>query len=451
MKIALISSIAWRTPPVHYGPWENVASLLCEGLIKKGIDVTLFATGNSITNGKLHSVCAQGYEEDNSIDSKVCESLHIANVFERADEFDLIHNNFDFLPLTYSGLVDTPVLTTIHGFSSSKILPVYEKYNNKTYYVSISDSDRSDKLNYISTIYHGIDLGQFTFKDQCGDYLLFFGRMHPDKGPKEAIEIANAFGKKLIMAGIIQDQKYFDTEVACHFGDDIVYVGSIGPEKRDELLGGAYALLHPIFFNEPFGLSVIESMACGTPVIAFNKGSMPELICSGSNGFLVENVDEAVSALNKIPEINRYNCRKTVVDRFSVEKMVDSYIKVYEEIINRTKKEDRRPWGYYKVLADKSTHKVKKIVVFPQGELSLQRHKRRSEHWQIIEGKAVVTLNDKQISLTVGESIDIPQGCKHRLANVSDKKMVFIEIQHGDYFGEDDIERFEDKYGRVDR
>ena len=451
MKIALISSIAWRTPPVHYGPWENVASLLCEGLIKKGIDVTLFATGNSITTGKLHSVCAQGYEEDNSIDPKVCESLHIANVFERADEFDLIHNNFDFLPLTYSGLVDTPVLTTIHGFSSSKILPVYEKYNNKTYYVSISDSDRSDKLNYISTIYHGIDLGQFTFKDQCGDYLLFFGRMHPDKGAKEAIEIANASGKKLIMAGIIQDQTYFDAEVACHFGKNIVYVGSVGPEKRDELLGGAYALLHPIFFNEPFGLSVIESMACGTPVIAFNKGSMPELICSGSNGFLVDNVEEAMAALNKIPEINRYNCRKTVVDKFSVEKMVDSYIKVYEEIINRTKKKSRRPWGYYKVLADKSTYKVKKIVVFPQGELSLQRHKHRSEHWQLVEGKAVVTINDKQIPLTVGESIDIPQGSKHRIANVSDETMVFIEIQHGDYFGEEDIERFEDKYGRVDR
>lgn len=341
MKIALISPIAWRTPPIHYGPWENVVSLLCEGLLKKGIDVTLFATGDSITTGKLRSVCRHGYEEDKTIEPKVWESLHISNVFDSADEFDIIHNNFDFLPLTYSGLVDIPVLTTIHGFSSSKILPVYEKYNNSSYYISISDSDRSDKLNYIATVYHGIDLEQFTFKSEIGDYLLFFGRIHPDKGAKEAIEIVKSCGKKLIMAGIIQDYEYFETEVACHLGDDIVYVGSVGPEERDELLGKAYALLHPIFFEEPFGLSVIESMACGTPVIAFNKGSMPELIEPGENGFLVKNVEEAVAALQKIPRIDRKSCRKTVEKKFSVERMVDNYIRVYEQIINHTKRKDK--------------------------------------------------------------------------------------------------------------
>jgi len=341
MKIALISPIAWRTPPIHYGPWENVASLLCEGLVKRGIDVTLFATKNSKTEAKLCAVCPRGYAEDKSIDPKVWECLHICEVFERADEFDLIHNNFDFLPLTYSCLVNTPVLTTIHGFSSPAILPVYEKYNNKNYYVSISNSDRADKLSYIATVYHGINLEQFTFKkEMVGDYLLFFGRMHPDKGPKEAIQIAKKFGKKLIMAGIIQDQKYFDEEIEPNFGKDIVYVGNVGPEERDKLLGGAYALLHPIFFAEPFGLSVVESMACGTPVVAFNKGSMPELINSGKDGFIVENVDEAVEALGKIPEIDRQCCRDTVEKRFSVERMVDDYIKVYQQIIyeNNNKK-----------------------------------------------------------------------------------------------------------------
>ena len=449
MKIALISPIAWRTPPVHYGPWENVVSLLCEGLVKRGIDVTLFATGDSITDANHSFVCGRGYEDDKTVDSKVWEALHISDVFERADEFDIIHNHFDFLPITYSGLVDTPVLTTIHGFSSSAILPVYEKYNNQTYYVSISNSDRSDKLDYVSTVYHGINLNEFTFKNECGDYLLFFGRFHPDKGAKEAIEIAKAFGKKLIMAGIIQDQEYFDKEVACYLNDDIIYAGSVGPKNRDELLGNAYALLHPIFFEEPFGLSVIESMACGTPVVAFNKGSMPELIESGKNGFLVNNVNEAVLALGQIPELNRQNCRKTVEDKFSVEIMVDNYIKVYEQIIDSTKREDKRPWGYYKVLADEIDHKVKRIVVFPSGELSLQRHKRRSEHWHVIKGEALVTLDDKQILVKTGESIDIPCGSKHRVANVSDKEIAFIEIQLGSYFGEDDIERFEDKYGRA--
>lgn len=334
MKIALISPIAWRTPPVHYGPWENIASLLCEGLVKRGIDVTLFATADSKTSGKLCAICPRGYEEDATIEPKVWECLHICEVFERANEFDLIHNNFDFLPLTYSCLVDTPVLTTIHGFSSDAILPVYEKYNKNNYYVSISNSDRSDKLDYIATIYHGINLEQFTFKKEIGDYLIFFGRMHPDKGAKEAIQIAKKFGKKLIMAGIVQDKEYFEKEVKPHFSDDIVYVGSVGPEQRDKLLGGAYALLHPIFFAEPFGLSVVESMACGTPVVAFNKGSMPELIENGKNGFIVNDVEEAVSALGQILKIDRQCCRTIVEEKFSVDRMVDDYIKVYQQIIS---------------------------------------------------------------------------------------------------------------------
>ncbi len=333
LRVALISPIAWRTPPRHYGPWESFVSLLCEGLIKRGVDVTLFATGESTTKGKLRSVCQVGYEEDKNIDPKVWESLHIANVFQSADEFDIIHNNFDFLPLTYSGLVDTPVLTTIHGFSSEKILPVYEKYNESTYYVSISNSDRNSGLNYIDTIYHGIDLNQFTYRDLPEDYLLFFGRLHRDKGPKEAIEIAKRSNKKLIMAGIIQDEGYFKYEVEPHLNEQITYIGSVGPKERNELLGKALALLHPIHFQEPFGLSVVEAMACGTPVIAYNKGSMPELIEDGINGFLVNDIDGALRALENISSIDRRKCREIVEGKFSVDRMVDEYIKVYEKIL----------------------------------------------------------------------------------------------------------------------
>lgn len=338
MKIALISPIAWRTPPVHYGPWENIASLLCEGLVKRGIDVTLFATQDSKTEAKLCAVCPRGYEEDKTIEPKVWECLHICEAFEKAGEFDLIHNNFDFLPLTYSCLVDTPVLTTIHGFSSPAILPVYEKYNKKNYYVSISDADRSEKLNYIATIYHGINLSQFTFVNKPGEYLLFFGRIHHDKGAKEAIQIAKMSNKKLIMAGIIQDKEYFDNEIVPHLSENIKYIGSVGPSQRDKLLGGALALLHPISFAEPFGLSVVESMACGTPVIAFNKGSMPELITPEKDGFLVNDVNGAVEALGKILKIDRQCCRETVEKRFSVQRMVDDYIKVYEQVIQENRR-----------------------------------------------------------------------------------------------------------------
>ena len=157
MKAAILAPVAWRTPPRHYGPWEQVASNIAEGLVKLGVDVTLFATGDSITAGTLQSVCAQGYEEDRSQDAKVLECLHISNLMEQAGDFDIIHNNFDFLPLTYSGLIDTPVITTIHGFSSPRIIPVYKKYNSRGHYVSISNADRSAELEYIATVYNGLD------------------------------------------------------------------------------------------------------------------------------------------------------------------------------------------------------------------------------------------------------------------------------------------------------
>ncbi len=337
MHIAMLSPIAWRTPPRHYGPWENVASLLTEGLVVRGHDVTLFATADSLTSGTLHAVCPRGYEEDRSLIPKVWECLHISELFEHADGYDIIHNHFDFLPLTYSGLTSAPVVTTIHGFSAPGIVPVYKKYNGKTFYVSISDADRSPDLDYLKTIYHGIDITQFDFQPAPDDTLLFFGRIHQDKGAREALEIAAASGKKIILAGIIQDQAYYDQYIAPRLDNDkVVYVGSVGPSERNRLLGKASALLHPIQFDEPFGLSVIEAMACGTPVIAFNRGSMPELIENGQNGFLIDSVDQAVAAIARISAIDRANCRRHIERHFTVERMVDDYIQVYEQILERT-------------------------------------------------------------------------------------------------------------------
>jgi glycosyltransferase involved in cell wall biosynthesis len=336
MEIAMLSPIAWRTPPRHYGPWESVASLLTEGLVARGHDVTLFATADSQTSGTLHAVCPRGYEEDRTLIPKVWECLHISELFEHADAYDLIHNHFDFLPLTYTGLTTTPVVTTIHGFSSSGILPVYKKYNGKTFYVSISDADRTPDLDYIKTIHHGIDIKQFDFQPAPDDYLLFFGRIHPDKGTREALDIARACRKKLILAGIIQDQAYYDQSVAPHIENDkVVYIGSAGPAERNRLLGNARALLHPIQFNEPFGLSVIESMACGTPVIAFSKGSMPELIENGKSGFLVNNVDEAIEAVARIEAIDRADCRRRVERYFTIDRMIDEYVHVYETVLEK--------------------------------------------------------------------------------------------------------------------
>lgn len=333
MKIGILSPIAWRTPPRHYGPWEQVASNIAEGLVEKGHDVTLFATADSMTQGKLEAVVPVGYEEDKETDPKIAECLHIAHVMEQSGRFDVIHNNFDFLPLTYSRLIKTPMVTTIHGFSSQKIIQVYKKYNPNNHYVSISNSDRSPELEYAATVYNGIDKNLFTLNETPQDYLLYFGRIHHDKGTWEAIQIAKKAKMKLIISGIVQDESYFNEKVAPFLNDDnILYVGSSGPEKRNELLGHAFALLHPINFSEPFGLSVAESMFCGTPVIAFNKGSMGELIAHEKNGFLVNSVEDAVASISAIKQINRSYCRQWAENNFSKEKMVDDYIAVYNNI-----------------------------------------------------------------------------------------------------------------------
>ena len=334
MKVAMLAPIAWRTPPRHYGPWEQVVSLLTEGLVARGVDVTLFATGDSVTKARLVSVCPAGYEEDRAVDAKVWEALHIAETFEHATEFDLIHNHFDFLPLAFSRLVRTPIVTTIHGFSSPRILPVYRKYNRHVRYVAISEADRSPDLTYLATVHHGIDLGAFTFCDRPEDYLLFFGRIHPDKGAREAIEIARRASRRLVMAGIIQDQDYFQREIAPAVdGQAVQYVGSVGPEGRDRLLGRAYALLHPINFAEPFGLSVVEAMACGTPTIAFPKGSMPEIVRDGETGFLVPGINAAAHAINRIGAVSRIRCRQEAERRFSSARMVDDYLRVYTRVL----------------------------------------------------------------------------------------------------------------------
>jgi glycosyltransferase involved in cell wall biosynthesis len=333
-RVAVLAPISWRVPPRAYGPWEYFASLLTEGLVERGVDVTLFATGDSITTARLASVVPRAYSEDSEMNAKVSECLHIAHVFERAGEFDVIHNSFDFLPLTYSALVDTPLLTTIHGFSSPSILPVYQRYNMRSGYVAISEADRHPSLDYVATIHHGIDTDLFSLQRAAGSYLLFFGRIHPDKGTVEAIDVARQCDLPLLVAGIVQDQVYFDELVAPRIdGDRVRFIGAVGPAERSELLGGARALLHLIGFDEPFGFSVVEAMACGTPVIALRRGSMPELIEHGVTGFLVDDVEAAVVAAREAVTLDRAEIRAQAVTRFGRARMVDAYLDAYEQVI----------------------------------------------------------------------------------------------------------------------
>ncbi|HCT79409.1 MAG TPA: glycosyl transferase [Micromonosporaceae bacterium] len=331
-KVALLGPVAWRTPPLHYGPWEQVTSLLAEGLVARGIDVTLFATLDSITKGTLDGVCARGYADDPTVDGRLSEAMHVAHALARSGEFDLVHNHLDWLPLAFSEHCRAPLLTTIHGFSGAGILPAYR--HAKSAYVSISDADRSPELEYVATVYHGVDATSLPFQQVAGPGLVCFGRIHPDKGTHAAIEIARLAGRPLTICGIVQDQRYFDELVAPHIdGQMVSYLGSVGPQRRGEILGGSAALLHPIEFAEPFGLSVVEAMTCGTPVVAYPRGSMSEVIDENVTGLLVQTVEEAAEAVDRIELIDRAGCRARARERFSAERMVDDYMSVYTRIL----------------------------------------------------------------------------------------------------------------------
>jgi len=332
-RVAILSPVAWRTPPRQYGAWETVASNITEGLVARGWDVTLFATRDSETRAHLHAVVERGYEEDSTVDPKVAEYLHISEAFERAVEFDLIHNHCDFMALTYTRLVNTPVLTTIHGFSSPKIMPVYQKYGDG-YFVSISHSDRVSGLNYLATVYNGIDLSLYPLQHSRGDDLIFLGRIHPDKGVHLAIEVAHLSGWPLLIAGIIQDKIYFREQVEPHLNRQIRYIGPVGVPGKNDLFARARALLHLNTIPERFGLVLAEANAAGVPVIAMSLGSCGEVIKDGRTGFLVNTVKEAAQALQRLHEIDPTTCRENVQQRFSIDSMVDAYERVYYAIFD---------------------------------------------------------------------------------------------------------------------
>jgi glycosyltransferase involved in cell wall biosynthesis len=331
-RVAVLSPVAWRTPPRQYGAWETVAGNITEGLVDRGWDVTLFASKDSITRARLHAVVDRGYEEDPTVDPKVAEYLHISEAFEHAAEYDLIHSHYDFMALTYSRLVRTPVLTTIHGFSSPRIMPVYQKYRDG-YFVSISDSDRAPGLNYLATVYNGIDLALYPLRESAGDDLIFLGRIHPDKGVHLAIELARLSGRRLIIAGIIQDEVYFRERLKPHIDDDkVCYIGPVGIAEKNELFARACALIHLNTIPERFGLVLAEANAAGVPVIAMDLGSCREVIEDGRTGFLVNHVDEAVRALERLSEIDRNSCRQRIQQFFSIKTMVEAYERVYSTI-----------------------------------------------------------------------------------------------------------------------
>ena len=335
LKVAILGAISWPTPPPGYGPWEQVAYNIARGLSARGVDVTLFATGNSSSPGKLAAVVPVGLNEDLALNGEVCGELHVASCFARAGEFDLIHNNFDWKPLLYAlATSHPPLVTTVHGFSSPPILGAYYAGASRSFYCSISDADRDPGLSYLATTYNGIDPAEWTFRDAAGDYLLFLARFHPEKGAHLAIEIAKRAGVRLKMAGIPHDEAYFRELVEPHVdGDAVQFLGHVKGPARDELVGGALALVHMTTRPERFGLTLIEAMACGTPVLGARMGSIPEIVVDGVTGFLCDDVDDAVAHVPRLAALARPSCRAHVEATFSVDRMVDRYVDAYAEAL----------------------------------------------------------------------------------------------------------------------
>ncbi|MEC4814080.1 MAG: glycosyltransferase family 4 protein [Scytonema sp. PMC 1069.18] len=340
MKIAQVAPLWERVPPPAYGGIELVVGLLTDELVRRGHEVTLFATGDSITLAKLEAVHPRAIRLDPTVkEYSVYEMLQLGRVYEQAEEFDIIHSHMGCPALSYAKLVKTPTVHTLHGVFT----PDNEKmfaYGKGQPYVSISNAQREPKLglNCVSTVYNGIDINSHKFHPQPQEspYLAFLGRISPEKGPHLAIEIAKKSGWRLKMAGKVDivDKEFFEREIKPQIdGKQIEYLGEADHFQKNELMGGAIATLFPITWREPFGLVMVESMAAGTPVIAINLGSASEVISHGLSGFVCSNIEECINSIDKAAQLERHAVRQYVSQRFGVQQMTDGYEAVYRQIL----------------------------------------------------------------------------------------------------------------------
>ena len=342
MRIAQVAPLWERVPPPAYGGVELVVGLLCDELVQRGHEVTLFASGDSMTLANLESVYPRSFRTDQIVqDYNVYEVLQLSRLYQQADNFDIIHSHVGYPAISYANLVKTPTVHTLHGIFTPDTEKVYIEGRSQPF-VSISNAQREPRLglNYAATVYNGIDIDSHRFYPEPQDppYLAFLGRISPEKGTHLAIEIAKEAGIPLKMAGKVDrvDVEYFETEIKHHIdGEQIQYLGEANHFEKNALLGGAIATLFSITWREPFGLVMTESMAAGTPVLAKPLGSASEVVSHGKTGFLCDTTADFVDAITRIEEIDRYQCRKHVEQHFSVSSMIDGYEAVYKQLLNK--------------------------------------------------------------------------------------------------------------------
>jgi glycosyltransferase involved in cell wall biosynthesis len=336
MRIAHIAPVATTIPPPKSGSVETMASLLTEGLVARGIDVTLFATGDSKTKAKLHAIYPHGYwHDENMWPWELYEMLNLAAAVERAADFDLIHYEAAYYPmsLAFARLSPTPIIQTLHHSPSQAEVKLWARYPEAPF-VAISNEQARllDGLNIIGTVLHGIDTDGFRFREKPEDYLLFLGRFTEGKGVLQAIEIARRVGMKMILAAAADD--YYREKVAPQVdGRSIIYFGEATFDEKVKLYGGARALIYPIQSREPFGLVLAEAMACGTPVAALDRGAVREVVDDGVTGIVYENLEQMVNELHRVFDLDRHLVRERAVARFGAARMVDEYIAIYRRIV----------------------------------------------------------------------------------------------------------------------
>jgi len=351
MRIAQVAPLYERVPPRYYGGTERIVSYLTEELIKQGHELTLFASGDSLTKGHLIAPCVRSLRLDSGCENQLAyHFLQLEQVFQNAAAFDIIHFHIDCLHYPLSRRIGVPHLTTLHGrLDLPDLIPLYREFSDVPV-ASISNSQRTPLswINWQGTVHHGLPVDLYEFKRSQGSYLAFVGRIAPEKRVDRAIEIAKLAKMKLkIVAKVdINDYHYMDTAIRPLLDHPLVeFIGEIGDEEKVEFLGNAYALLFPIDWVEPFGIVMIEAMACGTPVIAFRRGSVPEVIDDGVTGFIVDDTEESLHALDKLHHFDREHCRKVFEDRFSAARMAGDYLKIYERLLGAKGRARPRPIG----------------------------------------------------------------------------------------------------------
>lgn len=338
MRIAQVAPLYESVPPKYYGGTERVVSYLTEELHRQGHEVTLFASGDSVSSARLVPVCRYSLRLDkNCVDPMAYYILMLERVFQHAEEFEVVHFHVDYLHFPLSRRHALAHVTTLHGrLDIPDLKPLYREFREMPV-VSISDAQREPLpwVNWQATVYHGLPKDLYRFHPEQGTYLAFLGRISPEKRADRAIEIAKRVGMPLKIAAKVDrvDKGYFHRVVAPLLRDPIVeYIGEIGDSEKDEFLGNAYALLFPIDWPEPFGLVMIEAMACGTPIIAYRHGSVPEVIEDGQTGFVVTTIEGAIEAARRIPQLSRKRCREAFERRFTSRHMAAGYLRVYERL-----------------------------------------------------------------------------------------------------------------------